>query len=72
MIHFGRATHSFGGYYLNSVSLDSVNCHKDLSIIFDANVKFHLHASEVAMKVNSRVIHLISDELQNRTELLKL
>ena len=52
VIHFGRATHSFGGYYLNGVSLDSVNCHKDLGITFDANLKFHQHASEVAIKVN--------------------
>ena len=36
----------------NGVSLDSVNCHKDLSIIFDANFKFNQHASEVAMKAN--------------------
>ena len=52
VIHFGQATHSFGGYYLNGVSLDSVNCHKDLDITFDANLKFHQHASEVAMKAN--------------------
>ena len=52
VIHFGQATHSFGGYYLNGASLDSVNCHKDLGIIFDANLKFHQHASEVAMKAN--------------------
>ena len=52
VIHFGQATHSFGGYYLNGVSLDSVNCHKDLGIIFDANLKFHQHTSEVAMKAN--------------------
>ena len=52
MMYKSRATHSFGGYYLNGVSLDSVNCHKDLGIIFDANLKFHQHAYEVAMKAN--------------------
>jgi len=40
-------------YFLNGVLLESVNCHKDLSIMFDANIKFHQHTSEVAMKVNS-------------------
>jgi len=39
-------------YFLNSVLLESVNFHKDFGIIFDANLKFHQHTSEVAMKAN--------------------
>ena len=62
VIHFGRATHSFGGYYLYGVSLDLVNCHKDLGIIFDANLKFQQHASEVAMKAN-RVLAVYEKKL---------
>ena len=52
VIHFGRATHSYGGYYLNGILLDSVDCYKDLGILFDTGLKFHQHASEVAMKAN--------------------
>ena len=33
VIHFGRATHSYGGYYLNGILLDSVDCYKDLGIL---------------------------------------
>ena len=64
VIHFGRATHSFGGYYLNGVSLHSVNCH---GIIFDANLKFHQHTSEVAMKAN-RVLACMKRSFINLNE----
>ena len=53
VIHFGRATHIYGGYYLNGILLDSVDCYKDLGILFDTGLKFHQHASEVAMKANT-------------------
>ena len=49
IIHFGWATHSYGDYYLNGVLLDSVDCYKDLGILFDTGLKFHQHASEAAM-----------------------
>ena len=48
----GPATHSYGDYYPNEVLLDSVNCYKDLGILFDICLKFHQHASEAAMKAN--------------------
>ena len=44
--------HSYGGYYLIGILLDLVDCYKDLGILFDTGLKFHQHASEVAMKAN--------------------
>ena len=38
--------------YLNGILLDSVDCYKDLSILFDTGLKFHQHASEAVMKAN--------------------
>ena len=32
--------------------MDSVDRYKDLGILFDTGLKFHQHASEVAMKAN--------------------
>ena len=52
VIHFGRATHSYGDYYLNGVLLDSVDSYKDLGILFDTGLKFHQHTSETVMKAN--------------------
>ena len=43
-------THSYGDYYLNGVLLDSVDCYKEVGILFDTGLKFHQHASEAAMK----------------------
>ena len=48
VIHFDRATHGYGGYFL----LDSVDCFKDSGILFDTGLKFHQHVSEAAMKAN--------------------
>ena len=44
--------HNYGGYYFNGVLLNSVDCYKDLGILFDAGLKFPQHALEVAMKAN--------------------
>ena len=52
VIHFGRATHSYGDYYLNGVLLDLVDSYKDLGILFDRGLKFHQHTSETVMKAN--------------------
>ena len=52
VIHFGRATHSYGDYYRNEILLDSVDYYKDLGIVFDVVLKFHKHASETSMKAN--------------------
>ena len=53
VIHFRRATHSYGDYYLNGILLDS----SQLIVIktwasYLIQVKFHQHASETAMKAN--------------------
>ena len=53
LMHFDRAIHSYGDYYLNGALLDLVNCYKDLNIFFDTSLKFHQHASEAAMKAIS-------------------
>ena len=52
VIHFDRATHSCRDYYLNEALLDSVDCYKDLGILFDTGLKFYQYASEAAMKAN--------------------
>ena len=57
-IHFGQATHSYGGYYLQGVLLVSVDCYKDLGILFDTGLTFHQHASEAAMKASRVFIDL--------------
>ena len=67
VIHFGRVTHSYGGYYLNGILLDSVDCYKDLGTLFDTGLKFHQHASEVAMKAN-RVLACMRREFINLNE----
>ena len=71
VIHFGRATHSYGGYYLNGILLDSVDCYKDLGILFDTGLKFHQQASEVAMKAN-RVLACMRRGFLNESVLLRL
>ena len=38
-MYFGKGMHSYGGYYLNGVLLDSIGCYKDLSISFDTGLK---------------------------------
>ena len=50
-IHFGQAT-SYEDNYLNGVLLDSIDCYKDLDILFDTRLKFRQYASEAAMKPN--------------------
>ena len=40
----------YGDYYLNGILLYSVDCYKDLGILFDTSLKFLQHASETAMK----------------------
>ena len=52
VIHFGQVILIYGGYYLNGILLDSVNCYKDLGILFDTGFKLHKYASEAAMKAN--------------------
>ena len=54
--------------YLNGVSFDSVDCYKDLEILFDTGLlKFHQPASEAAMKAN-RVLACIRRAVLNLNE----
>ena len=54
--------------YLNGVSFDSVDCYKDLGILFVTGLlKFHQHASEAAMKAN-RVLAYIRRAVLNLNE----
>ena len=50
-VHFGLV-HQFGSYYLNGIKIDSVESQKDLGILFDHQLKFHLHTTDVAAKAN--------------------
>ena len=50
-VHFGPV-HQFGSYYLNSIKIDSVESQKDLGILFDHQLKFHLHTTDVVAKAN--------------------
>ena len=50
-IHFGPV-HQFGSYYLNGIKIDSVESQKDLGILFDHQLKFHLHTTDVVAKAN--------------------
>ena len=52
VIHFGGVVHGHEDYYLNGIFLDSVDCHKDLGILFDTGLNFHQCVSEVAVKTN--------------------
>ena len=41
-----------GSYYLNGIKIDSVESQKDLGILFDHQLKFYLHTTDVAAKAN--------------------
>ena len=56
-VHFGRVD-QFGSCYLNGIKIDSVESQKDLGILFDHQLKFHLHTTDVAPKAN-RLLGLI-------------
>ena len=56
-VHFGPV-HQFGSYYLNGIEIDSVESQKDLGILFDHQLKCHLHTTDVAAKAN-RLLGLI-------------
>jgi len=56
-MHFGPS-HSFGSYYLNGTTIDSVESQKDQGILFDNQIKFHQHTSNIAAKAN-RLLGLI-------------
>ena len=54
-MYFGHPYH-YGMYTLGGTSIDIVESHKDLSILFDSNLKFHQHTAEVTAKANC-VLH---------------
>ena len=56
-VHFGP-THHYESYYLNGITIDIVESHKDLGIILDHQLKFHSHTTEVVLKAN-RLLGLI-------------
>ena len=58
-VHFGPV-HQFESYYLNGIMIDNLEFQKDLGILFDNQLKFHLHTTctEVAAKAN-RLLRLI-------------
>ena len=56
-VHFGPV-HQFGSYYLNGIKIDSVESQKDLGVLFDHQLKFHLRTTNVAAKAN-RLLGLI-------------
>ena len=41
-VHFGP-NHQFGSYYLNGSKINSIESQKDLGILFDHQLKFHLY-----------------------------
>ena len=55
--HFG-SVHQYGPYYLNGLMIESIESQKDLGILFDNQLKFHSHTTEVAAKAN-RLLGLI-------------
>ena len=50
-MHLGPV-HQFGPYYLNCIMIDSVGSQKDLGILFDHQLKFHSHTTDVTAKAN--------------------
>jgi len=56
-LHFGAA-HHYGRYYLNGILIDTATSHRDLGIVFDEQLKFHIHTTQVTAKVN-RILGLI-------------
>ena len=56
-MHFGPS-HSYELYSLNGTTIDSVESQKDLGILFDNQLKFHQHTSNIAAKAN-RLLDLL-------------
>ena len=62
-IHFGPAN-NYGPYYMNSIAIDTVESHKDLGILFDNQLKFHSHTTNISNKAN-RLLGLIRRSFDN-------
>ena len=61
-MHFGNP-HQYGIYTLDGTSIDIIESHKDLGILFDNHLKFHQHTTGVTGKAN-RVLGLISKSFE--------
>ena len=61
-LHFGPA-HHYGNYFLNTTVIDTVSSHKDLGILFDNNLRFHGHSTEITTKAN-RVLGMIKKSFE--------
>jgi len=56
-IHFGPAN-NYGSYYMNGIAIKIVVRQKDLGILFDNQLKFHSHTTNISNKAN-RLLGLI-------------
>ena len=56
MLHFGP--HQANVYNLNGTPIEIVTSHKDLGILFDDKLKFHLHSTDITSKAN-RILGII-------------
>ena len=61
-LHFGPAHHN-GPYYLNGILINIVTSHSNLGILFDDQLKFRDHATQVTTKAN-RVLGLIKKSFE--------
>ena len=61
-LHFGPA-HHYGPYCLNGIFIDINATHSDLGIVFDDQLKFHHHTTQVTTKAN-RVLGLIKKSFE--------
>ena len=62
MLHLGP-THCYGGYYINDSVITPTESVKDLGIIVDPSLKFHIHTSTVTARAN-RMLALINKSFE--------
>ena len=63
-MYLGRNSPCYTYYINNNDPLQCVEEHKDLGVIMDSNLKFHIHTSAVASKAN-QVLGLIRKSFTN-------
>ena len=52
-------SHQYGTYTLGNTTIDSVEPHKDLGILFDNHLKFHHHTSFNCTKLKANVNRIL-------------
>jgi len=57
-LRFGAA-HHYGDHYLNGTLIDTTTTHKDLSIVFDDQLKFPMHNTTHVTAKSNRILGLI-------------